>query len=584
MGPAKMPRVVDSAAGIQGARLVVDFTDPAATSVAGVRGEWFLLDASGASDEATAALAGGDSADAFCTRNRGSLVVHVTVHEGQATRLDVWRGILSQAELFYSIRPSGAVIASDHLRNVMARLPIADRFPTDRAVAEHHLIRRLAGPTTMSAAITHLGHAEHLSVDLGSGAVTSRVFDRFSAEVERRKPADYLDMIDAELAVSLPADDNSESTAVFFSGGVDSALLMSYLRGRADAVTFVPNSPEFAPETSDAREAAAMLGVKITEVPMAETDFLEMLEDATEAAATPCFDDSEPYFNRLVHSQPHSTFIAGQGADSAFGMSLKLARVASWFRNPRISPVLTAASKRTPGHVGYRMRQLAPKAEGFGRSHMDPFGFAGSYITSGDNPLLRKVVGKGLIEDVQRDHLKYITDRIELVADPESPLFSHIELAHWSVLLINPMMSSQASARANGKVVAGPYNSPNLLAALATIPAEDRYIRGLSAKWILKDLLARRLPEYPINRRKKSTALPWRRFYERGPLTGFWDNYAIPGIFLDLEDELTSTPSATTWSAISYAVWEKQVARNKELVPHSPAIARDYAIGSGSGL
>ena len=115
----------------------------------------------------------------------------------------------------------------------------------------------------------------------------------------------------------------------------------------------------------------------------------------------------------------------------------------------------------------------------------------------------------------------------------------------------------------------GPYCDPDVLTALATIPVRDRYVRGLSAKWLLKELLAQRLPQYPVKQRKKATALPWRRFYTNGPLTGVWDSYPVPEIFEgDLRDELVREPMVNTWTALAYSIWVERVVRNDGLEPH----------------
>ena len=112
----------------------------------------------------------------------------------------------------------------------------------------------------------------------------------------------------------------------------------------------------------------------------------------------------------------------------------------------------------------------------------------------------------------------------------------------------------------------GPYCDWRVLSVLTTVPLEERYVVGLRAKWMLKELLKAKVPNYPIDQRKKATALPWKRFYTNGPLTGIWDRYDVPDIFSgDLERHVTETPTAATWSAIAHAIWNQRIAKNPNL-------------------
>jgi hypothetical protein len=235
-----------------------------------------------------------------------------------------------------------------------------------------------------------------------------------------------------------------------------------------------------------------------------------------------------------------------------------------------------------PGHLGYRMRQVAPLAQRFGRELLHPFGYAGGALTSGNTPLLYKALGAELIEAAPRRELEHATARVELTVDSADRLWSHLELAHWLVVFNNALAINNAVANATGRRVLGPYCDPDLLTALATVPVRDRYMRGLSAKWLLKELLAQRLPEYPVKQRKKATALPWRRFYTDGPLTGVWGKYPIPEIFDgDLRDELVREPMVNTWTALSYSIWLERVVRNDQLAPHPHTLQTVFDVPLG---
>ncbi len=556
------------------------FTDPDAIRIDRPDGTWFLLGTEHADGAAIDSVTATGEGRHFCRSHPEALVVFIATSDQTANRVQAWKGVFSTREVFFSIRPSLDVSLSDHFLNVLASLPPRDRLPDEKALVGHYLFRKPFGRRTYSASITRLSHADHLEIELGTGKVRWSRFDRIEADTERRSSQEYVAAIDTALERSFESIPTDHTAALMFSGGVDSTLLMTYAGDSIQPITFVPDTPEFQPETRYARDAMSLFGSESREIPIAEDRFVEMLEISTDTLGTPVFDDSTPYFSEVVMNQPHGTFIAGQGADSGFGMSLKLARFSSWFRFPGLRHALVATAPHTPGHLGYRMRQVAPQAAGFARDPSDPDGFAGNTRSFGDTSLFQSVVGPSAITEVKAEQLEYVIERVQRVADPDSAFLSHIELAHWMVLFGNPILSMRLAAHARGRRAVGPYLDGRVLSELARVPIDERYVRGLRAKWMLKDLLDQRLPGYPTNQRKKHSALPYERFYEQGPLTGIWDRYDVPDIFSGKKrDALVAAPSTSTWNAITYAIWEQRVAKNPDLQGHTPHLAASFSIG-----
>ena len=555
------------------------FTDADVARVETPSGVWFLLGANHVDVASVTALTTGGEPKEFCRRNRDALVVFVETQHGHAVQLGLWKSLFSSHELFYTVRPSGDVVVSDHFRNVLAALPTAARQPDEHSLVGHYLTRKPFGKRTYSRSIARLSHAESVQIDLRTSRVQSSVFDRVSSDAEKRPSSEYLATIDAALDQAFAKVPTDGGAALMFSGGVDSTLLMTYASDVIQPVTFVPDTPEFRGETEYARHAMSLLGRETLEIPAPEACFVDMLEAATDALGTPVFDDSSPYFADAILNQPHETFILGIGADSAFGMSLKLSRFSSWFRFPGVRHAVSGLAPHAPGHLGYRLGQVAPKAEGFARNLLDPDGYAGNARSFGDTSLFQVTVDPSLVSRVKTEQLDYVTKRVERAADPGSAFLSHIELSHWMVVFGNSLMHDRLTAQSIGRRVAGPYCDADILSKLATIPVEERYIQGLRAKWMLKDLLDQRLPAYPSNQRKKATALPYERFYRDGPLTTIWDRYDVPDIFEgELRDELISSPSTSTWNAITYAVWEQRVAKNPDLQPHDANLMVSFTI------
>jgi len=556
------------------------FTDPRAVRIDHQSGTWFLLGAGRANEAAVGTLTSSEDGEQFCRRHNDALVVFVEQTNGNAERLHAWKGVFATSELFFSVRPNGDVVLSDHFLNVLAALPTRDRAPDERGLTAHYLFRKPIGRLSYSAAITRLSHAEHLRIDLRTGDAKWSLFDRIAADAEARSPAEYVAAVDGALARSFDNTPTDGSTAIMFSGGVDSTLLMTYVHDSARPITFVPDTPEFQPETSYAREAISLFGTQSHEIPIPESRFVDLLEATTDALGMPAFDDAVPYFADLILTQPDDAFIIGQGADSAFGMGLKLTRFASWFRWPGVRGVLNSTAPHVPGHLGYRLRQVAPIATGFSKEPLDPDGYAGNTRYFGDTSLFQSLADPAVITEVKVDQLEYVTRRLERTADPKSTFLSHIELAHWMVVFGNPPFLERQIAHSRGKRIIAPYVDSLVLSELARVPIDERYMQGPRAKWILKDLLGQRLPGYPVDQRKKATALPYERFYRHGPLTGIWDRYDVPELFSGKNrDALVAAPSTSTWNAITYAVWEQRVVNNPDLRPHPASQAASFVIG-----
>ncbi len=547
------------------------FTNPKVQRVDTHDASWFL---SGA-DEADAAsidrLTSTFDGVTFCRDHGDALVVCIQTADHPRVRL--WKALFSIQETWFSVRADRSVVVSDHFKNAIAALPVGERTITDEIIAGHFITRKVYGAGSYVSPISRLTHATEVDIDATTGTWSSRLFDRVSGDTEKRTEAEYLAVIDERLIQSIGAVGDPADTALLFSGGVDSTLLLALDPDLMQPLTFVPDSPEFSDETRYARAAAHLVGRDLIEVPVAERDFVENLETVVDIVGFPPFDDSSPYFDRLIASRPFSTFISGHGADSAFGMSLKLAKFSNWFRFPGIRLGLQAVAPRAPGHLGYRMRQVSSRADAFSKDPFDPDGFAGNARSHGDTSLFESTIGPELPHKVKEDELAYVTDRVEGAGGRSSTFLSHIELAHWMVVFGNALCEERMTTQPRGARPTCPYTDAAVLVELARIPVEDRYISGYRAKWILKDLLTRKVPAYPVDQRKKATALPWERFYLDGPLTDIWDRYDIPDIFpAAAQDGIRAEPSATTWNAITWAMWDERIRRNPNLRPH-PAVA-----------
>jgi hypothetical protein len=218
------------------------------------------------------------------------------------------------------------------------------------------------------------------------------------------------------------------------------------------------------------------------------------------------------------------------------------------------------------------MGQVAARADGLAKDPMHVDGFAAETLTHGDTSLFQSIVGPELPRRIKELQLSYVTERVEETGRNGSSFMAHMEISHWMNVFANAMLEPRMMTHALGEVSVGPYADARVLRELSRIPLEDRYVDGYRSKWILKEVLARRMPDYPVEQRKQATALPWERFYSEGPLSDVWDRYDVPDVFPDdAKERIRTGTTITTWNAITWAIWDARVRRNPDVQPH-PAV------------
>ena len=111
------------------ASTLVEFTDRDVQVVSVPGGTWFVI---GILDDVSGrlALAGNDpvAGARLATEYRNAAVVLVCSDAERWTTIDLWRGLYSMPDLYYATTPSGTVVVSDHVRNVVARLPVKNNL------------------------------------------------------------------------------------------------------------------------------------------------------------------------------------------------------------------------------------------------------------------------------------------------------------------------------------------------------------------------------------------------------------------------------------------------------------------------
>ncbi len=557
--------------------LSVSLTYSQATARSTPRGVWYASALPDADLDRLAAAADALAAgDEVVRRVRDASLLFVGVGDGVATRLIAWKGLMSIHEVYYAALRDSGWLVTDHFRNALASIPTADRMMGDDALLQHYVGAAVYGRSTYSRAVDRLLNGDRVDIDLVAGTAEVSIFSRHESTATDEPMERHLDRLDAAFEDVIAPLRSVPHLGAGFSGGVDSTLLLSYLGAHGTALTVVPGSPEFDAETVYAREAASLLGRTTHEIELDESDYLHHLERHILAVGMPAESYASPVLAK-VYEYPVDTFLVGDAADSVFGSGRGIRRVAS-FLSGSLGRAALRAAERAPGGIGARAKQVGDYAALFAEPPSSPNGYAGSALEyHGDMSLTVRMLGTEPIYSLNRRMLQEVTDRVDLETEEDDGFFRHIELTQWRYLFADLALVGNHTVQALGKEQVQPYSSWRVISEHLKVPARQRYYRGFAGKWMLKELLARRLPDYRVNKRKLATGLPFARYYANGPLARVWDRYEVPSVIpAELHDAIRSAPSPMTWKAITHAIWLDQVVKDADLAAHPAALAVEW--------
>jgi asparagine synthetase B (glutamine-hydrolysing) len=501
--------------------------------------------------------------------------------------LHLWRGLLSVHDWFIANRSDGRTIVSDDFRSALAALPVADRVPGDDAVVQHYLFRTVYGTSTYVERIRRLGAGEHVMIDIASGERSAEIVDRISSESDLVGPERYVSVVEDALEGIMADLGTRPGVRLSFSGGVDSTLLATFMSPDQRLLTVVPDTAEFAVETTYARESADLLGMSIEEVAVSEASYVDLLEATIDDTALPPVHDVIPFLATAYNAHYGSVFIIGEGADGVFGTGGRAAKVGNLFRQRHVRAVALGLTRATPERIRFRAQSVIGRGRYFASDPESADGLAAAFQVYGDPGFITGVVGADRIERILLSDLEYALDRVDLVS-PSDPFLRQIEIRQWRSMFNDHFRIDREAARVHGTDVVAPFLRSPAISALTRIPIADRHHKGFTGKWLLKDLLAARLPTYDVAQRKRHTSLPFTRFCTDGPLIDIWDRYTPPSLFENeakrdlIANELDE---AVLWNAIAYAMWDERVLQNSTLkpLPASESISIDLKLLGETG-
>jgi asparagine synthetase B (glutamine-hydrolysing) len=488
---------------------------------------------------------------------------------GEPPRVHLFRGLFSANDWFVTSRSDGRIVVSDDFRSALAALPASDRTPNEDSVIQHYLFRTVFGTDTYVERVRRLGSGEHMTIELGRGTTAVELVDTIASEADLVAPELYLAVIEESLEASIATISERPDVRLSFSGGVDSTLLAAMMGPDTRLLTVVPDTPEFGAETEYARVAAGMLGMRAEEMEVAESSYVDLLEATIDATGRPPVHDVVPFLATPYAANPGATFVLGEGADGIYGIGGRAARIANRLGSRYVRTAMKAVTRFTPHDYSVRADAVIDRGATLAADPLGPGGYAAMSQVYGDPGFIAGIYGQERIDETLEIDLQYALDRVEM-AVPKSPFYQHLEMAQWRDTFADHIRPDRDAARGHGVGVVAPFTMSASLSAFTRIPVPVRHVKGYTGKWLMKEMLAARLPAYPVGQRKRHTSLPFTRYCTDGPLTDIWDRYDPPDIFSGRDRAALLEhrhAESTLWNAVAFSVWEKRVVNNADLTP-----------------
>ncbi len=543
---------------------------------------WLSL---GATREAVSTLeshAGDTAAEAdFCTQFGDVTVIRIHLEGGLPVSVDIWKGITSCYDLFYTFHPEHGAIVCDNVADLLSFLPVVERRIAPHAAIDHMLFRTVPGDVSYIEGVHRLGGGTHLSIDFKAGSFETNQFDTLAARDLILDPERQLDGLEAGLESALGPMRGQPSVAGLFSGGVDSTVIHSFLNADNGALNLVPGSfsAEWEFQKDYASTTADLLSVPLETLPVLSGDIRAQVDDMTVRLGVPLRDVKTGMYAEAFTTR-FEGYTIGERADALFGaVGTRLVGIADRFPLFLLAPAATALGKLARGRVKVRADQLSDVATQLGQTLEDPWGYASMMACDGytDFALLEEIFGKSALERRLLARQEFTRSRVELDSGL-SPALRHLEFAHWiDYFCEDVLLRIRQLAHTYGKTLICPFLAKPVVNAALSVSPKHRYLKGIQTKHLLKSLLRRRVPQYPHERRKGITGISMAEIYRQGHFADFWDEHVIPDFVPErLRKSIQSSckenyPSAAlgqvTWHVMSWALWQSQVLKNGDLTP-----------------
>lgn len=491
------------------------------------------------------------------------VVIGVAMNDGTVTDVRGFRAPASSYDLFFVLTDGGGLFLTDQFAHALAVVPPERRHVSPESLADHLLFRTVPGAQTYVRPVQRLAHGEELVWRPGASRVSRRVRRKLTGG-HALTGHDALEAVDATLHEAIRPLASLDGIENMLSGGVDSTLVHTYLGRSVPSVSAALTSEEFRFEVDYARRASACLGNRHRFIRFEETAYLAELERCVDGMGLPPHHLQTVLLDAVFRSGG-TRFVTAQLADALFGLDVDVAVDRIW-RMRWLWRFIAGDARVVRAVNATRVRKAATLltvGEELARSTDDPRGLALRFGMHTEMDLVAEILGADVVAQRLQARLEYVEGRLEEDVRQRGSASGHLHVGHWIQFFCDETVNLwRQAAHARGRVLHCPFTSQRLCETVLRIASPERYVRHGRAKHLLKDLLARRLPGYPVDQRKGSSGLPFARFWLTGPLRGVTERYPMPD-FLDprLQRRIVNEPGWLAWNLFTFALWEQRVLR-----------------------
>ncbi|OJW05505.1 MAG: asparagine synthase (glutamine-hydrolyzing) [Planctomycetales bacterium 71-10] len=330
-------------------------------------------------------------------------------------------------------------------------------------------------------------------------------FPDAGAEVRMKDPTPLVDELEHLMRQAVERRLRGDVPVVsYISGGLDSTVVLGLSsRERGYAVpSFTIGLNKAGPdERSQAVESAEALGSKLTMVTMDRADIINAYPELILAAEGPVMDSSAACLMQLakaVHAQGYKVALTGEGADEALAGY-------PWFKSQQVRNVL----RRTLGNwAPSKIRDVIVGSMKGDPAHLPPrYGFQGARTAQQDVYDLMAQARTFLYSGDMWDDLGTYAAYDDLgITNPNFPRWAPLNQSlyvGYKVMLAGLLLHGKGDRVAMNSSVEARYPllDEDVVKFCSTIAPEYK-LKGLTDKWLLRQVAARTLPKKIANRPK----------------------------------------------------------------------------------
>ncbi|MBD1845631.1 asparagine synthase (glutamine-hydrolyzing) [Cyanobacteria bacterium FACHB-63] len=444
----------------------------------------------------------------------------IALWDTRSYTLFLGRDRLGIRPLFYTVC-KGQLIFGSEIKTLLAHPSVTARIDTD-ALAQVFTFWSILPPRTIFEGIQTLPPAHYMIVREGYLSIDRYWELDFTEDVERdRSTQDYLDefehlLIDATL-MRLRSD---VPVGAYLSGGLDSstttALIRKYTQNRLDTFSIAFSDPEFD-ESHFQRQMSALLGTNHQVVHCTQSEIGDIFPEVVWHTETPMLRTAPaPMFllSRLVHQHNLKVVITGEGADEILGgydLFKEMTIRRFWSKQPdsKLRPLL--------------LKRLYPEISQFGSAEAFLTAFFKQRLTDTDFNIyshwlrwsntarLRRLLLQPPIDSLNT----WIEDRLPLPAKFGSwSSLGQAQYLEMTTFLAPYLLSCQSDRVSMAHSVEGrfPFLDYRVVEFCNRLP-DSLKLRGLTEKWLLRQLASQMLPAEIWQRRKRPYRAPIHRCF-----------------------------------------------------------------------